>query len=1401
MNKLCYRIIFNKARGQLMAVAEDVAGQGKASGETPARSRRERPFVAAITPLAFLAWCLLGLVSLPAAHAQIATDSGAPGNQRPTVLNAPNGVPLVNIQTPSAAGVSRNTYSQFDVQQQGAILNNSRTNVQTQLGGWVQGNPWLAVGGAKVILNEVNSSNPSSLRGYVEVAGQRAQVVIANPAGVNCDGCGFINANRATITTGTPIFNGANLEGYRVQGGTVTITGLGLDASATDYTDIIARAIQVNAGIWANQLKLLAGPNQVNVDPASGDATVGGSISGTGSAPAFAIDTALLGGMYAGKIVLVATEDGVGVRNAGTMQAGSGDIVLTANGRLENAGQITSVGDTGIDTQGGVQNTGTVYAQGNTQVGTRGNIGNDGTIAAKGDATLTADGESSQIAGTSGSVMAAGVQVDGSVGATGNLTTVATLAISAQGQNLSGGDQNLAARHIDLSGSQTSARNLSVAASNGTVNLAGATVTANQTLNASASQTLRTDGANVSAPQILAAAHDLSNVQGVIVQTGSGDLTLNLPGTLDNTQGRIAANSANLNLAAATLINTDGRLEHAGTGALTIVAPTLSGARGQITSNGRLDLTATSATLDAANTTAGQLALHSDTLSHRNGTLIQTGGGTATLAASTLLDNTGGTIASNGPTSLIAGTLDNSAGRIEAAQTLSVSAHGIDNTDGTMVGQSLNVNSNAQSLDNTRGRLSASGTGAADTLTLQSGALNNDRGLIQATAALAVNTHGQTLTNTHSGASGGIVGHGTVNLDTGDLDNQAGYVGSGGGLAIHSAAIANGQGGILASSAQAELRASGLDNRGGQIQALGDIDVTLSGALDNTASLVRSGQTLTVHASGIANTHTQDSNQGLEGQSVRLSAGQIDNSQGAIRANNDVTLTSSGRVDNAQGLVSAGNTLTVRDLGATPTLAVTNTGGTLIAGQNLLVDSSSLGGDGSLLSQGDMRVRLTQDYVHTGQFIANGAARLETTGTLTNQSTLQAGTALDLKAATIDNQASGTISGTQVRLQATDSHTLTNRGLIDGSDTLIETATLNNLGTGRIFGDHVAIEATTVTNDAENGVAPVIAARNRLDIGADTINNREHALLFSAGDLAIGASLDASQRATGTATTLNNASATIEALGSLNISARHISNTNEHFSTTVVELPAQDITEYQGEGAPNRYTPGTPDVFIFNDESDHLHTPEGDFERWLAYNYTRSTTETRVGSSDPGQILSGGAMHITADALTNDKSRIIAGGALTGTIATLNNTEVAGERTITDFGTVTSFWRNQKKGRDNTGSSIADYTPAATIQAISLTPTVYQQNTAPGGSGTQISALATVTVTPSPTAASAAAPTLNGGQVITPITQVGALDANSANGLATVVRSGGVNTRVPASSLFSTNPEPNARFLVETDPA
>ncbi|WP_337178460.1 filamentous hemagglutinin N-terminal domain-containing protein [Hydrogenophaga borbori] len=318
---------------------------------------------------------------------QIVADPGAPGRQRPTVLPAGQGVALVNIQTPSAAGVSRNSYRQFDVGAAGAILNNSRGQAQTQLGGWVAGNPWLATGGARIILNEVNSSDPSWLKGPIEVAGQRAEVVIANPSGIQVDGAAFLNASGVTLTTGTPVFNGGALDAYLVQGGQVRVEGAGLDARGADATAILARATQLNAALWAQRLTLVSGAN--TIDAASQRPT--GAAPPTGEAPAFALDVAAVGGMYAGQIQLIGTEAGLGVNNQGVISAESGPLQLRADGWLVNKGSLQSEGELQVKAQG-VDN-----AAGAVIVGERVGLGADtvnngegAVIAARGDLSIQA---------------------------------------------------------------------------------------------------------------------------------------------------------------------------------------------------------------------------------------------------------------------------------------------------------------------------------------------------------------------------------------------------------------------------------------------------------------------------------------------------------------------------------------------------------------------------------------------------------------------------------------------------------------------------------------------------------------------------------------------------------------------------------------------------------------------------------------------------------------------------------------------------------------------------------------------------------------------------------------------------------------------------------------------------
>ena len=146
--------------------------------------------------------------------------------------------------------------------------------MQSQTGGWVQGNSWLAKGRAKVIVNEVNSAARSRLMGQLEVAGQRADVVIANPSGLVVDGLTFLNAAGVTLTTGRPLYgDGGRLDGFIVQSGLIHAQGQGLDAGQADYAHILARAVSLNAGVWAQDLRVLTGVNEIAAEGFGGAAT------------------------------------------------------------------------------------------------------------------------------------------------------------------------------------------------------------------------------------------------------------------------------------------------------------------------------------------------------------------------------------------------------------------------------------------------------------------------------------------------------------------------------------------------------------------------------------------------------------------------------------------------------------------------------------------------------------------------------------------------------------------------------------------------------------------------------------------------------------------------------------------------------------------------------------------------------------------------------------------------------------------------------------------------------------------------------------------------------------------------------------------------------------------------
>ena len=261
----------------------------------------------------------------------------AQGALGPKTEEARNGMTVVNINTPNDKGLSHNQYDAFNVDHKGLILNNANRPVNTELAGYIMGNPNLVGPTASTILNEVTGTGATSMNGALEVAGNKAHVIIANPNGISVNNGTFINANSATLTTGNPIINNGSVTGYQVQQGSITVGEKGLNASKTARTDLLAEAVQLNGKVWAKDAQVVTGKNAVSVD-SSGKVT---NVHKTGESSQVGLDVAAIGGMYANSMYLVGTNDGFGVNNQGVLSA-QNKLTVDSTGKLQNTGTIAA---------------------------------------------------------------------------------------------------------------------------------------------------------------------------------------------------------------------------------------------------------------------------------------------------------------------------------------------------------------------------------------------------------------------------------------------------------------------------------------------------------------------------------------------------------------------------------------------------------------------------------------------------------------------------------------------------------------------------------------------------------------------------------------------------------------------------------------------------------------------------------------------------------------------------------------------------------------------------------------------------------------------------------------------------------------------------------------------------
>ncbi|WP_077898613.1 hemagglutinin repeat-containing protein [Escherichia coli] len=1055
---------------------------------------------------------IAGQPLLPAVGAVITPQNGAGMDK------AANGVPVVNIATPDGAGISHNRFTDYNVGKEGLILNNATGKLNpTQLGGLIQNNPNLKAGGeAKGIINEVTGGNRSLLQGYTEVAGKAANVMVANPYGITCDGCGFINTPHATLTTGKPVMNAdGSLQALEVTEGSITINGAGLDGTRSDAVSIIARATEVNAALHAKDLTVTAGANRITADGRVS------ALKGEGNVPKVAVDTGALGGMYARRIHLTSTESGVGV-NLGNLYARDGDITLDASGRLTvnnslATGAVTAKGQ-------GVTLTGDHKAGGNLSVSSRSDIVlSNGTLNSDKNLSLTAGGRITQqneklTAGRDVTLAAKNITQDtaSQINAARDIVTVASDTLTTQGQITAG--QNLTASATTLTQDGILLAKSHAGLNAGTLNNSGAVQGATLTLG---STTLSNSGSLLSGGPLTVNTRDFTQ-SGRTGAKGKVDITAS--GKLTSTGSLVSDDALVLK---AQDVTQNGVLS--GGKGLTVSAQTLSSGKKSVThSDAAMTLNVTTVALDGETSAGDTLRVQADRLSTAAGAQLQSGKNLSINARDARL-----------------------AGTQAAQQTMVVNA----SEKLTHSGKS-----SAPSLSLSAPELTSSGVLVGSALNTQSQTLTNS-GLLQGKASLTVNT--QRLDNQQNGT---LYSAADLTLDIPDIRNS-GLITGDNGLMLNAVSLSN-PGKIIADTLS--VRATTLDGDGllqgaGALALAGDTlsqgsngrwltadDLTLRGKILNTAGTTQ-GQNLTVQADRWANSGSVLAT----GNLTASATGQL-TSTGDIMSQGDTTL-NAATTDNRGSLLSAGtlsldgnsldnrgtvqgNHVTIRQNSVTnsgtltgiaaltlaarmdmasPQPALMNNGGSLLTsgdltitagsitssghwqGKQVLITADSLANSGAIQAADSLTARLTGELVSTAgsKVTSNGemalsALNLSNSGqwiaknlTLKANSLTSAGDITGVDALTLtvnqtlNNHASGKLLSAGVLTLKADS--VKNDGQLQGNATTITAGQLTN--GGHLQGETLTLTASGGVNNRSGGV---LMSRNALNVSTATLSNQ-----------------------------------------------------------------------------------------------------------------------------------------------------------------------------------------------------------------------------------------------------------------------------------------------------------------------
>ncbi|WP_275603108.1 two-partner secretion system putative hemagglutinin TpsA2 [Pseudomonas aeruginosa] len=1196
---------------------------------------------------------ILFLNPIVAAAAGLALDKAAGGNTG--LGQAGNGVPVVNIATPNGAGLSNNHFRDYNVGANGLILNNATGKTQgTQLGGIILGNPNLKGQAAQVILNQVTGGNRSTLAGYTEVAGQSARVIVANPHGITCQGCGFINTPRATLTTGKPIMDGQRLERFQVDGGDIVVEGAELNVGNLEQFDLITRSAKLNAKLYAKNLNIVTGRNDVQADslqatPRAADGS---------EKPQLAIDSSALGGMYAGAIRLVGTEQGVGVKLAGDMAASGGDIRIDASGKLSLA-QASSQGDLKIAAQA-VELNGKTYAGGSAEIRSAEELVNRQSLAAR--ERIALDAARLDNAG----VIEAGVEPDERRNARGDLELRSGTLRNAGSLVASRALEAKASQALDNQGG--SLKGATVRVDGGHLDNRGGKLLAEGELRVEASSLdNRQDGLLQSRDRaVVKTRGDLDNRGGQVI--GLNDLEVGAA-TLDNGQQGLLGSQQSTRVSAQALVNrgdgeVSGKRVEARVGSLdnrggkligddllVVASGAIDNRLGLFSAANRLDLRARS--LD--NSGKG-------TLSSRGGLEVSLGG---------LLDNRDeGNLLSQGAQRVTVGQLDNRAGGLLSSRSeLNVHGASLDNRGGVLVADA-GLSATGGAFDNRDGG-SASGKAG---VRVEVASLRNDQGgklLSDGRLDLAANAVGN--------AGGRIAAKGDLQATLGSLAQQGGELVSEKTLKVAADTLDNSQSGLIAANGGIAIEARQVDNRAGEISSTSKVAVNAREQLDNRGGKVigDSGLRLTVQrllnqAKGVL--------AGRDGLS--LDGGELFNGDGGrLDSQNSLSVSLGGVLDNQGGALVSEGSLTAR------AARLDNRGGTFSsAGALALTSQAALDNQGGrLLSDAGVTLKgASLDNSRSGVISAKGAVDIRT-GVLDNSRNggIGSNAGITLVAARLDNGQQGRVSAKgllDANLKGLDQRgggvlvsetgvtldlnggTLVNRdgGLIatPGALLLRQLGAVDNGAGGEISSDRAfTLAAASLDNRGgrligadsltlriaqalDNSLGGVISGAAGLDIAAARLDNSAKGTLASrAGiDLRVDGALDNHAEGTVSGARLTLASASLDNSGKgllsgnagLSVATGALDNAEggQLISQGVLDVSSADL-DNRGGALSGKQSLRLSAANL--DNRGGLLTSDGELE----------LTAGRVDSADGGEISARGDLRLTVERLVQRQGRLI----------------------------------------------------------------------------------------------------------------------------------------------------------------